>query len=62
MSLFQMKVRCPKCHRKSAFNPDVGQVSCEHCGAVLIGAKIINGLDLRGLGHGNGKKEKEFKK
>ena len=58
MSLFQMKVRCPKCHRKSAFNPDVGQISCEHCGAVLIGAKIINGIDISKMGRDDSKRRK----
>lgn len=45
MSLFQMKKRCSKCHRKYSFNPDVGQIACPYCGNLNAGGKILNGIN-----------------
>ncbi|MBO4415367.1 MAG: hypothetical protein J5824_05230 [Lachnospiraceae bacterium] len=43
MSIVPMWKRCPKCHKKYSFNPDVGQLGCPNCGR--IGLKDPDVLD-----------------
>lgn len=33
---------CPKCHKKYAWNPDVGKFRCLHCGGLGKKNRIIS--------------------
>lgn len=45
--------KCPECHKKYSWNPDLGRFRCPHCGG--LGKKNEGPLDLF---LGNKKKDK----
>ena len=43
---FRLK-RCPKCHKRYEWNPDVGKVQCPYCKGLTQLSRIINKFGIK---------------